>query len=471
MEVGSPSFRLSQLADSSFVANICAPFVENEINNEAFCFTLLSTKVIPKLVQHIKEINLSSFEYIPQMSKLTIDNFGDEGLQLIVNKVLPEIQNSVRTSGEKYVPIYTKLYVDTLSSVSSKYRDQLVIDQIKKLSISSDVRDKLLATAAIPIVNNSNAVVNQFRALALDLVPQVRASVIDILPDCKFDRDLILYILLNGAKDSSELVKEHVAMVFAKVAPTYVNEYKELLNDETAGRYAVAGLAAIAKTNGISSIKEIFETAAERFPDDCVTAFLDICKIMKQDDEETVFGFAKLLIKNKNFVWHMHEFSEYFTNKEPFFDLLSPAKAKSWRLRFALQKQTLLFMPLFGIRLLNYAMRYSGDLVAIIRDGVVPIWVELSKIDDAAIEKLQWLSTKGFKQRLIVCKVITQIGISPKFDDIAEKFAHDKVSNVRYCLASRVVGTPLFNKYFADCQDPDILQLKEQNNKDSTNTQ
>lgn len=333
------------------------------------------------------------------------------------------------------------------------------IEEIKALALSTDVNDRIRAATIIPEINETEQTLTHFRLLSNDRVESVRTAIVDSLVKCKFDNSLILYILGNAVRDPSPVVRQHAALIYAKLAPTNLADYALLIKDPEVGKYALSCFTEITRVNGISSVVDIFEEAIKNFPDDCAAILLEICKMMKQEDEKYVVKMCMFLVKSTVFAWHMHEYAAYFTNREPFLEMLSPAKAMNWRLRYALQQATLHFIPDFGAKLIQYALRYSGDLVAIIRDGVVPIWIELVKISDLAKEKIRWLSTKGFKQRLIVAKVITAIGVNPEYMDIAKRLANDKVSNVRYCLASRLNDKELFNELFSQANDPDINQL------------
>lgn len=462
-EVGSPSFNLSQLTDSALVSSICSPFIGMEINKDAFCISFLTKSLLPRIKDKIKEIDTESFKFIPEMAKLTIDNFGDEGLQIIHTSVLSEIINAIHLSGTKYTSIYIDLYRDTACRIPSKYRDQYVAKQIKTLAVSNDYKDRTLAATLIPIVSNTELVVAQFHTLSLDRVDYVCAAIVDILPKCSLDENVVSYVLTNAANDNSEIVKQRVADVFGCIAPKNLELFAQVLNDESAGRFAVRSIPQIAVANGISAIENLFKVAADNYPVESGAALFDMVKGASKEDQPILIQFTKMLIKNVTFVWHLYELSELFEDKEPFFEFLSPAKAKDWRLRYALQIQTQKFIPIFGARLLNYVLRYSGDLVAIIRDGSAPLWAELIPYGQAIVDKLVWLSTKGFKARIIVTKAIVLYGIKPKFMDLAKKLAVDPVSNVRYCLASRLAEQnekELFQELFGNNNDPDIKALK-----------
>ena len=465
ISIGSPSFKISPITDPTLLQTICAPFIQTEINNEIFCYSFFVETAVPSVIQNIKDINLSSFENIPKIAKLAVDNFGVDGYTLVAKEILPEIVKEIKISGEKFAPIYAKLFIDTIKGVSSNFRDKLAIEQVKALSASSDVNDRVLAARVIPVVKDSDQILTQFRSLSNDRVEAVRIAIVDILSACKFDKSIVLYVLSNAVHDPSVKVRQHTASVFGKMPSTNLNDYTDLLRDEETGKIALKEFIEITKMNGIAAVTDIFSEVCNKYPEECVSILLDICKMMKQEeDEANVIKMCKSLVRNNTFAFHMYEFAKYFTNKEPFYELLSPARAKDWRLRHSLQHATLQFIPVFGARLIQYAVRYSGDLVAIIRDSVVPIWVELAKISEEAIEKINWLSTKGFKQRLIIAKVITTIGIGDKYYEIAERFAKDPVSNVRFCLASRINDKTLFDKLFSDNKDPDILALKQHSN-------
>lgn len=463
-EVGSPSFHISQLTDSALVSRICSPFIETEINSDAFCLSLLKQTLLPRIKDKIKEIDTESFKFIPQMTKLTVDNFGQEGLNIISSSVLSEIVNCIHLSGTKYTQIYIDLYVDTAKSISSQYRNEFVSKQIKSLAVSNESKDRMLAANLIPIVSDQELIVPQFHTLSLDRVDSVRAALVKILPACNLDEKVINYVLTNAAGDSSQEVKEKVAEVFGVIAPKNLDLFAKVLNDSSVGRFAVRSIPQIAQANGPEQIDTIFKVAAENYPVEAGAALFDIVKSTSPAEHPILVNFTKYLIKNTTFVWHLYELSQYFENKEPFFEFLSPARAKDWRLRYALQIQTKYFIPIFGARLLNYVLRYSGDFVAIIRDGSAPLWAAMIDLDKSVVDKLLWLSTKGFKARIIVAKAITIYGIKPKFMELAKALAEDPVSNVRFCLASRLAeqkDKDLFLELFGNNHsDPDIRALK-----------
>lgn len=509
----SPTFLISQLSDPTFVGTVCRPFLNNndEYFNKSesdlgksdfFSLSLAENVLIPSAINNIKANNSDAMQNIPSLVKLIIDNHGYDGLSLVMDKVIPELITSYRKCLSSASKSTIKLIGDVLCSISSKFRDETLIEVITKSSCDPEPKLHILAAYLIPLVRDSSRVLSIFRSLSLDRVPQVRSELVKGLPNCNFDdSSIIKYILVNSSKDQNVTVRRSAAMIFGKVAPELIEEFSPLLESSDTVKAALKSVKEIVIQNGLAVISKSFQKACMMEPELSAAVLLNISKVVQEEEKSLLLNFAFLLKYTNNLTTHLFKFSQNFSDKEVFIDLLTPnidgkqMLERQWRTRKNLLEQAILFIPVLHEKLVKLAELFSKDSIAIIRNMSVDLWVALindvtvgngseslnnekdsnaiycddknivseRRISIIAKAKVVLMNDDNWHTRLVLAKIISAIGISNGFEDVAEKLSHDNISNVRYCIANNVVNTDYFQKFFESCNDLDILQLRQQN--------
>lgn len=494
----SPTFLISQLSDSTLVSSVCSPFLTNKDeyfkNGETISFplSLAEEVLVPSAINNIKANNSEAIKKIPSLVKLIIDNHGIDGLSLVINMILPAMITSFRSCLSSASKSSMILIGDILCAISSKFRDNALIEIITKSSCDPEPKMHTLAAYLIPLVRDSSRVLSLFRSLSLDRVPQVRCEVVKGLPNCNFDESLIKYILVNSSKDQNATVRRASATIFGKIAPELVDDFLPLLESKDTVKAALKSVKEIVIQNGLKIIKQQFHRACIMEPELSAAVVLNISKVINDDEKSLLLNFAFLLKYTNNMSTHLFKFSQNFQDKDIFIELLTPIVdgkqmlEQHWRIRRNLLEQALLFIPIFHEKLITIAELYSKDPIAIMRDMSVKLWVALIKDesidtdnsenqnkDNIISERKSFVINEAkriltdnekWRLRLVLAKIINEIGIYPYFDDVTEKLSHDIISNVRFCIAKNIINTEYFDKFFGNCNDVDVIQLQQQKN-------
>jgi len=414
--------------------------------------------VLPVLKSRFLESDKKVYRKIKDIFKIIVDSFQEEGITIIVNEVIPSIIECFKTADLKNLHEYIDYLIEWLDYLND---ETIVFELLRVNSIGSEVNLRIFACRIMHMIHDSSKITNIFHSLSLDRTVDVRAECIRCVSRICIPVSVTKYVVVNALSDKSDIVRQMAASVFAIVAPDDINGFNELLNTPIINRAATAGIARMCQIHGTECFSQSIQQIITEYPNDSTLILIDIAKLHRPQDHSFLLECAQMLIKSCNFVWHIHEFSKYFQDKAPFLALLNPSKARQWRLRYALASQCVLFVQVFGSKLLPYCMRFSGDLVAIIREKAVELWVELVKYDHSIMSNLLSLMNRGWHARLIVAKALPEIGITDDIKDVALKLGHDSVSNVRYALAMKIKGSPLFNLVFNEINDIDISDLKK----------
>lgn len=447
------------------INEIIKNFGKNELSIEDLNIEFFKINVLSVILDAIRFLKTANFQNIPILLRLMVDYFGDEVIELVAKKILPEIIQSVNECNVYKRNDCISLFIAIIQTISEEKREYICIDFLNELSISDNTTEHIIGVYIFPLVKDVSKVEDIFRTFLLDKDPHVRIAIVDVLKVCKFRPQLFSYVIGCLAHDLNVMVQKKVAIMFLEIAQDFIKPYKYLLKSPSTGDIAIDSLPAMIKIHGFEKFKKVFVKIISMFPDKCADVLVKISPDYGHKDPEGLLTLAKLLIKNISFMWKLYEFSTSFDNKEPFYELLSPIKAKNWRLRYAIQHQIIKFVDIFGSRFTDYNTRFSGDLVATIRDFSSRIWVELILRDDSVMDKIIWLSQLGWKQRLIVAKVISNDRVREKFTDLMEKIANDPVSNVQFCLARGLYGSEYYDKYFTNYDTQEMKYYIEFNNQ------
>ena len=457
--VSSQSLIASQL-DQSIILSFCSPFPNQDIS---LTLAIAQNVIIPNILANIKCRNDDAMKKIPQVTNLIVDNFGRDGLSLVMQNIVPEMLNVFKaTSSNKSRSLMT-LIKDTISAMPDEMKDDAFVGVISKASSDNEVKLRILAAFLIPFVGDHNKVLCFFRSLSLDRVPQVRCELIKSMPNCKFDQSLLQYVLLNAAKDQNPTVRKTAATVFGKIAPKNVTEFCALLEDQETTRMALRSMKEMVIENGFAPISESFYQACYIDPELSAALVLNISRVVKEEEKKMVLDFAKLLMLTNTIIEHLYKFSEVFSDKEFFVDMLMPDfENQPWRSRKAMIEQAKLFIPILKEKLVPVATKFSQDPVAIIRNLSVSLWIDLIHANEDIIENAKKLINEKWQTRLVLAKIINELGQRDDLEDTLVQLSHDEISNIRFCIASHITDMERFEKLFGDTSDEDILSLRQQ---------
>lgn len=479
----TPAFLMSQMSDPAIVSAICSPFLncqDNLVQNsgldftrqEAFSLHLVQTVLIPNIVQMINANNSEAMQNLPKLSELIISNFPNDGVDLIKNHILPALLNNYRSSASPTNSDSFNLISNIISTIPIENRDHITVDIISKISCEAETKMRLLALHLIPIVNDSNLVLVHFRSLSLDRAIPVKCELIKMLPECHFDQSFINYLLLNSIKDQNLSIRRAAASIYGKIAPYLLDTFTPLLENPDTVRAALKSVQPIVVKNGLKPLSTSFETACYLDHELSAAVVLNISRLVSEEEKPLVLHFAYLLKNTKNIITHLYKFSEVFSDKDFFVsmlvpDLSYPHAAQQWRLRKELINQAEMFMPVLHDKLIPIAEAFSNDPIAIIRNLSIDFWISLINDTNNAEDKMHVINeikglltdSSNWHTRLVLAKLIVQLGIEPYFIDSAEKLSHDEVSNIRFAIAEAALNTPYFDQFFSNCEDTDIQSL------------
>ncbi|OHT15363.1 hypothetical protein TRFO_14110 [Tritrichomonas foetus] len=461
----SPTFLISQLSDPSFISSICRPFINGDIIPETFSLSYAENVLIPNVIHNINERNIDALNNIPDVAKLLVDNLGEDGLNLILQSVLPALQNCLRATSSTTSHDMMKLIGDTICSISTKYRDDVFVEVISKASSDTESKLRILAAYLIPLVHDSSRVLFNFRSLSLDRVTQVRCELLKNLPNCTFDESLLQYVLINASKDQNVVVRRAAAAIFGKVAPQKIDEFIPLLTNKETVKSALRSMKDIVIENGLTPLSIAFHDACYLEPELSAAVVLNVSRVVPDEEKRLVLKFAYLLKLTNNMITHLFKFSEIFPDKDFFVDMLEPDVVQQpWRSRRSMLEQARLFVPILGDKLARIAEIYSRDPVAMIRNLSVGLWIELIKFDESLTVDAKRLISEAWQTRLVLSKIIKEYGVSPHFEETFQILSKDEVSNVRYSAAVTAlqIGVECFDKLFGECEDKDILILRNE---------
>lgn len=456
----SPSFILSQLPDPTLISTVCRPLIQSEISADSFSLNLAYSLLIPNMKELVKRNNFEAMKQIPKLTKLIVDNYNEEGLDLVMQEILPCLHQALDKSGSKTSHELMHLITETLCSINSKYRDSVLTEVIVKDSSNNDCKYRQLAAYLIPYVRNSKRVLTNFRSLSLDRVPSVRIEVVKSLPHCHFDQELIEYVLINASKDMNVQTRRTAASLFGEIAPHLVEQFIDLLRNPDTMRYALKSVKNIVIANSLSRISGALIDCLMFDPDAVAPVLLNLSRIVNENEKQLLLNLTYKIRYCPTIIQYLGKFSQVYPDKSPFIDFFDPRGISNWRVRKLMVDQAKLFVDDFHSRLCEYALMYSRDEVAVIRNESISLWKLLIK-DDAQckIKVTEALLPDIWQSRLVLAKLIAEIGIDSCFEKAAETLSHDPVSNVRFGFASRIVGTPYFDTYFGDSSDIEIQKL------------
>lgn len=338
--------------------------------------------------------------------------------------------------------------------------DTKTIDIISKQAVSPDARYRALAVSLIPVVQSMTPKLrNIIFSLTLDRVVTVRCGVVRCLCDSHLDTATIEALIRTSSNDKADQVRKAVAEVIGRLCPSFVNEFCRLLSSPSTVQNALQSLPAMVKANGFSPFLESLSLAVTEQPDTLAMALVAAAEHMRDGEEDLVLELADKLRGNRQLLDRLWELAQFFSDRTPFFSFLDISEAKTWRLRFAVLKQCLNFVELFGSSLVDLAEQFSNDETAIVRTTSAELWARMISAEPHVVYDLERLMTENWQTRMVVAKVIGLVGINDYLRPLATRLSRDPIRNVRYCLATRLLGSEVYEELFSEAEDDEIRQL------------
>jgi hypothetical protein len=137
----------------------------------------------------------------------------------------------------------------------------------------------------------------------------------------------------------------------------------------------------------------------------------------------------------------------------PFIDLKSVVP---WRDRMLILRQCIEFVPFLGAALVEHAIEFADDQVAIVRNESVKLWVALIRADREIARNVCRLGEMRWQTRLVATKIIAAVGMCEEFVELGRGLSGDAVFNVRYGLAVGIRFTDWLPQLFAGNDEPEI---------------
>ena len=437
--VGSPQLLIDELPDASFVSRLVEPITNSKIHNDDFSLDYVEEQLLPEIKNIIKQGKKSMFTTIPKLMRLVFDNYVDDSFSIMKTEVLPVIKNAIQTGGPRKAQDVTELFIEICSAIPRDFRDDFVSELIHKFSVDPDFKIRNLAVQLIPVVRDNFRVLNEFMSLAKDKNQNVRATVVSNLANYTFEENILNTVLCNAIHDPSVGVQQVAATVFGSIAPQLTKEFCMLLRNPETVRYAFPSMPQVVAHSSFAEVFDSFIDALSFDKNDAALALLEtVQKVPMKSEESLYIKAAQALVSFSPFTWRLHSFSQLFTNKSDFIELLDPSKINDWRTRFALLKQCQEFVPELGSQLIRLAEIFSEDQIAYIRNESVNLWVMIMKeCPYAQYDTIQRLMRGSWQKRMVLAKVIGVCGTNG-FEETIKTLQNDSVENVRHCINSNI---------------------------------
>jgi len=293
-------------------------------------------------------------------------------------------------------------------------------------------------------------------SLTLDRIQVVRLESVRNLTAAAFDEQTLAMLLMNAVSDKSDQVK------CAAAAPTsFVKEFCQLLENPEVTEGALLALPAMAAANGLGPFLDSMSAFANAKRDAVGAALLEAVRFMRDGEADAVLRLAALVAGSRSLMARLREFAEGFSDRRAFLGMLRAVGCGGWRDRVVVIGQCLAFIDDFGEGLVDTAVALSADEVAIIRIMSAQLWQGLIERGFAGPAEVGRLLGGGWQMRMVAAKVVGAQGEGSRagFAELAARLSRDEVQNVRFCLASCVRGTPLFDRLFGATTDCEIDRL------------
>lgn len=316
----SPAFILSQMSDpTSLLSNLCSPFLTREISVENFGEDMVQILLIPNVKASILNCEFDNFKNIPELVKIIVDNLGEKQVDIIKAEILESIiEIYLNEKREREEHIIVNLYCDTVSSISSRFRDDILVEYILLYTSSDIVKLRILAAILISLVRRNSRILSQFQTLVSDPSPDVRVTIVKTLPNYTFREQLIESTLNSATEDESDLVRNAAASVFGFLTPHLIEPYLTLLLNPKTTVSALSCFQQMVCYSEFSVFYLSFVEVIKNFPKEAAKSLLQIAPIVDPCEHRYLYKCAKMLRNEPTFVESFYQFTRCFYNKKRF---------------------------------------------------------------------------------------------------------------------------------------------------------
>jgi hypothetical protein len=334
-----------------------------------------------------------------------------------------------------------------------------VVSLILKQASATDARLRQLAVSLMPAVASPQRLRNALLSLMLDRVPAVRCAVVSNLAAINVDDKMIVSMLKSAVNDKAPQVQIAAVKLLASSAPSLLTEYLSLLQRPAVAAAALLCLPAIVAAHGLTVVFDAVISAIEIAPNEATDGILDTLPYVQEHEKDMLVLLATQLCYVPLFLQNFAEFAKAMAEPARLLEIIELKNIPKWRDRFFLLKQVTDCVQEMGLSLIDWAVAFANDEVAIVRVEAVKLWVELIGFDPEARKELTKLTAGKWHARLVAAKVICEVGIEEDCEDVAQTLSADAVENVRACLRHGVKGTVWFAKFFAEAEDGQVVQM------------
>jgi hypothetical protein len=194
-------------------------------------------------------------------------------------------------------------------------------------------------------------------------------------------------------------------------------------------------------------------------PDPSVVALLNCLEFLKPDEAPALLKLIEPLMGNTVLKANLSKFCRYVEDKAKLIEFMGLESVARWRDRMRLMKQCIEFIPFLGCSLVQKAIEFADDEVAIVRNESVHFWVALIRACPEVAKEVSRLMDRKWQTRLVAAKIIGAVGVIDDFADLATVLSGDEIFNVRFAMAYAVQGSDWLAKLFPDSQDVEIREL------------
>jgi hypothetical protein len=219
-------------------------------------------------------------------------------------------------------------------------------------------------------------------------------------------------------------------------------------------------LCPIVEVHGFAPIFPTLTASISYSPDCAADGILDSLPYIRDSERDLLLLCADQLSNTRKFLSNLWQFAQSLRDTARVLEFVELKNLIAWRDRLILLNQIVLFVSLQGADLIDWAVEFAHDEVAIVRSGAVSLWVAIIDRAPEAVESLARLAHGKWHARLVAAKVIGKLGMKKEWEELGEKLSKDPVSNIRYCMAEGVRGTDWFERWFEENSDPDILMIE-----------
>lgn len=368
----------------------------------------------------------------------------DKTVQILI-EVIPNMIRFLQKSNAKVFGLTEKLLISFFKLIDD---DEYLNSQIIKIAASSDSRLRTFAAELIQYSKNPLKIRNAAYSLTIDRTLQVRSQIAASLEKANFDDRITKTLVVNLSRDAHPQVRNCIIPLFIKYSPEMIKEFNSFLASESTCKTALLYLKPMIIQHKFESLIDSFKVAMNIYPDEAVSAFINVAEEILKDEEDLFIEIALELKHNVKLVSSIHEIYPYLKRKDWISKVLTAEDDHKWRMKSIICQECVHMAPYLNEQLVPHAVRFSNDDVAIVRNLSVQLWIALFNQTNDILDDFKRLLKGGWQQRMVVAKVIASLGVTPRFVMFAETLCKDEVENVRSCLARLLVGTSEFEKYF-----------------------